>query len=245
MPRVAARDILEVAAIAGYGVALVEPDCPEMADAALQAALAEEAPVALAVAPDVAAQFIARLDDLMNEVKIPAYLHALPGHPLSARELAELGVSSLAVDFSALSPEENLKKTQAAVEQAHAAGLWAQAALGWKAMDFDPDKGATFARDSGCNVLAVDPGVGALNLDVLRELANRLITFPLAVEDPVAATADHAQGQAHWLGRTAHMGLCQVNFTQQMRQAKDQDGIQAATERLRELMRSIGSTGRW
>ncbi|THB70540.1 MAG: hypothetical protein D6E12_02740 [Desulfovibrio sp.] len=245
MALVPARDILEIATIAGYGVVTVAPGSLDLARVVLAAALEEQAPIligALAQAPE---DFLAQLRELCEQAQSPVALHCLGNNGGDPFALVEQGFGSLSISHVGPDRALNLEETTTAVSAAQEAGLWAEAGLGWDAMDHDPDAGAAFARNCGCNAIAVDPGGSPLDIDELYALANRLIAFPLAVADPEMASQGHGDGLENWIRRAAHMGVCRVDVTLQVEAAFDAGGEQGAKACIQEFMTTLGSKGRW
>ncbi|MBL8031247.1 MAG: class II fructose-bisphosphate aldolase family protein [Candidatus Doudnabacteria bacterium] len=105
---------------------------------------------------------------LADSVKVPVALHMDHGKDMEQlRRGIELGFSSVMIDHSGLSTEENIRDTKAMVEFAHSHGAWVQGEIGkirgsedWvnvsdsEALLTDPDEAEQFYRATGVDTLA-------------------------------------------------------------------------------------------
>lgn len=105
---------------------------------------------------------------LANSVKVPIALHMDHGKDMDQLKRGiELGFSSVMIDHSGLSVEENVRDTKAMVEFAHARGAWVQGEIGkirgsedWvnvsdsEALLTDPDEAEQFYKATGVDTLA-------------------------------------------------------------------------------------------
>lgn len=105
---------------------------------------------------------------LANSVKVPVALHMDHGKDMDQLKRGiELGFSSVMIDHSGLSVEENIRDTKAMVEFAHGHGAWVQGEIGkirgsedWvnvsdsEALLTDPDEAEQFYRATGVDTLA-------------------------------------------------------------------------------------------
>jgi fructose-bisphosphate aldolase class II len=106
------------------------------------------------------------------KAKVPIALHMDHGRNVEQlKEGIELGYSSVMLDHSALSYEENVRDTKAMVEFAHTEGAWVQGEIGkirgsedWvsvseaEALLTDPEEAAQFVKDTGVDTLACSVG---------------------------------------------------------------------------------------
>lgn len=150
----------------------------------LAAVAASAAAVARAAAVDVALH--------LDHVQSPQLLRAAPEH----------GFGSVMADFSRLSYVDNVAATRAAVESAHADGLWIESELGTvggkdgqpplsphaPGARTDPDEAARYVAATGVDALAVAVGsshamterTAALDLDLIAAL-HRAVPVPLVL----------------------------------------------------------------
>jgi fructose-bisphosphate aldolase, class II len=115
--------------------------------------------------------------------------------PALAAEAPAAGFSSLMFDAGALPYADNVARTAAAAREAHDAGLWIEAELGYvggkpdapqsahgAGVRTDPDEAAQFVADTGVDALAVAVGsshamttrTAALDTDLIGRLHGRL-----------------------------------------------------------------------
>lgn len=105
---------------------------------------------------------------LANSVKVPVALHMDHGKDMDQLKRGiELGFSSVMIDHSGLSVEENIRDTKAMVEFAHSHGAWVQGEIGkirgsedWvnvsdsEALLTDPEEAEQFYKATGVDTLA-------------------------------------------------------------------------------------------
>ena len=170
-----------------------------------------EAPFILAFTPSARRYATARMLEQMTIAARDLFpdaifaVHLDHGDEASCDEAIHSGVySSVMIDGSHLSFEDNIAVTRRVVERAHDRGLSVEAELGViagkeghldvgrrQALFTDPDQAAEFVARSGCDSLAVAVGTqhGAykfaaeegLRLDRLAEIQQRLPHFPLVL----------------------------------------------------------------
>jgi fructose-bisphosphate aldolase class II len=106
------------------------------------------------------------------KAKVPIALHMDHGRNVDQlKEGIELGYSSVMLDHSNLSYEDNVRDTKAMVEFAHTEGAWVQGEIGkirgsedWvsvseaEALLTDPEEAAQFVKDTGVDTLACSVG---------------------------------------------------------------------------------------
>ena len=143
-----------------------------------------------------------------------------------------LGYSSVMIDGSHLSFEENVALTRSVVSRAHAAGAWVEAELGALAGDedvsgdaaaggemTDPDQAAEFASSTGVDALAVavgnvhgfTPEPVRLDLDRLRAIA-AVCPVPLVLHGASGLPEDDLRG-------AVAAGVVKVNINAELRRA--------------------------
>jgi fructose-bisphosphate aldolase class II len=140
---------------------------------------------------------VAIVGQLAGRTKAPVALHLDHGKSVElARAAVDAGYTSVMIDASRESFEENLRETRDVVAYAHARGVHVEAELGTlggiedlgeqaaRTMLTDPAQAVRFASESGVDALAVAVGTshGAykfkgephLDFDRLREIASRV-----------------------------------------------------------------------
>jgi ketose-bisphosphate aldolase len=147
------------------------------------------------------------------------------------RACIELGYSSVMIDGSHHSFEENIRLTSLVVDEAHARGIWVEAELGAIAGDENasssavagdltsPEAAAEFAERTGVDALAV--AVGSvhgisdhpihLDLDLLGRIA-QVVSIPLVLHG--ASGLDENE-----LRTAVQTGIAKVNFNADLRRA--------------------------
>ncbi|MGW3117584.1 class II fructose-bisphosphate aldolase [Streptomyces sp. NPDC001107] len=190
------RAAAERSAIAAFNIITLEH-----VEAVIAGAESAEAPVVLQVSENAVKFRYGRLLPLARaalaaaeRAGVPVALHL--DHVQSddlLRQAADAGFSSVMYDAARLPYEQNLAATRAAVDWAHAQGLWIEAELGQVAgktgeppLDAhapgartDPAQARTFVADSGVNALAVAIGsthamttrTATLDHDLLKRLS--------------------------------------------------------------------------
>jgi fructose-bisphosphate aldolase class II len=149
----------------------------EMTQGIVRAAEKQKAPVIIQTS--VGALEYAGMDELVGviktfarEAKVPIALHQDHCHDFELiKKLIALGYSSVMLDASHLSYEENLKLTKKVVTYAHKRGVWVQAELGrilgnedWQTVKSgddlmtDPDQAEKFVKQTGIDTLAIAVG---------------------------------------------------------------------------------------
>ena len=142
----------------------------------------------------------------------------------SCAEAVEAGFSSVMIDASQFDFAENVRRTRAVVEQAHAHGVGVEAELGGLAAGLashefargqelltDPDQAAEFVDQTGVDALAVSVGTvhglykGEPHLDLERLAAiHQRVTVPLVLHGGSGTPAD-------LLHAAIHRGVAKVN----------------------------------
>ena len=217
--------------------------------------------------------FAGLVSRLARDAKVPAALHLDHGNSYElAEECAREGYTSLMIDGSKLPFEENIALTRRVV--AMACGLPVEAELGTvggkedgmeaKPQYTDPDEAAEFVRRTGISSFAVAIGTahgvykGEPKLDLDRLSAVRAkVEIPLVLH----GTSGVPEGQVR---ECIRRGICKVNYATDLRIAftagvkkaiaEQPDafdpkkylaaGRKAVEERVRELIRLLGSSGR-
>ena len=157
----------------------------------------------------------AAIEDAKNKGKdIDVVLHLDHGDSFElCKECIDSGFTSVMIDGSKYSFEENVELTRKVVEYAHEKGVTVEAELGKlagveddvnveekDAMYTSPDEAVKFVELTGCDSLAIAIGTshGAykfkgepkLRLDILEEITNRLPGFPLVLHGASSVPQD-------------------------------------------------------
>ncbi|TQJ47190.1 class II fructose-bisphosphate aldolase [Streptomyces sp. SLBN-115] len=174
MPLTTTGELVTRAHAAGTAVAAFNIITLEHVEAVIAGAESAGAPVVLQVSENAVAYRRGQLLPLARAAAVAAERAAVPvalhldhvqSDPL-LRRAADAGFSSVMYDASRLPYEENLAATRAAVELAHARGLWIEAELGEiggkgahaPGARTDPVEARAFVTDSGVDALAVAIG---------------------------------------------------------------------------------------
>jgi len=168
----------------------------EHAEAAAAAANASRRPVILQISENAVRFHVGQLEPIAvateavaRHAHVPIALHLdhVTEDALFAESLDSV-FSSVMYDAGLLPYEENLRRTAGAVHQAHAAGLWVEAELGYvggkpdsplsahaEGVRTDPDEAADFVRRTGVDALAVAVGSSHAMRDPTARLDHELI----------------------------------------------------------------------
>ncbi|WP_230196967.1 class II fructose-bisphosphate aldolase family protein [Streptomyces sp. NBC_00080] len=174
MPLTTTGELVTRAHAARTAVAAFNIITLEHVEAVIAGAESAGAPVVLQVSENAVAYRRGQLLPLARAAAVAAERAAVPvalhldhvqSDPL-LRRAADAGFSSVMYDASRLPYEENLAATRAAVELAHARGLWIEAELGEiggkgahaPGARTDPVEARAFVTDSGVDALAVAIG---------------------------------------------------------------------------------------
>jgi len=176
MPMIGPRDMLARASKEGYAVGAFNVNNMEIIQGILWAARDEKAPVILQVsagAREYAGQtYIMKLVEaaLIENPDLPICVHLDHGPGVDmCKACIDGGFTSVMIDGSHLSYEENIAVTREVVAYAHPKGVWVEAELGKLAgveehvqsaghVFTDPDQAAEFVQKTGCDSLAVAIG---------------------------------------------------------------------------------------
>lgn len=132
------------------------------------------------------------------------------------KALKEEGYSSVMIDASHDSFEENVKRTKSVVQQAHAKQIFVEAELGvlsgveddlvvdeGKSFFTRPEEVQEFVQQTGCDSLAIAVGTShgaykfsggaGLQFDILNEIQRRLPEYPLVLHGGSAVSLEEVQ----------------------------------------------------
>ncbi len=210
---------------------------------------------------------------ICRETDVPVAIHLDHARDLGiVKESLDLGINSVMFDGSALSYEENVKKTTEVVKMAHDCGATAEGEIGIvphgnaKVSDADmtdPARAVEFAERTGVDFLAVSLGSvhgmksagTSLNQDLLKTL-HQQIAVPLVLHGASGVVNEHI------LSSVTH-GIRKINVNTNLKvvlkdmlsahlvDSPDSDlledlemGMEAVTESVAERMRLFGSSGK-
>lgn len=239
---VTTKEMLRAAQAGKYAIGAFNCENMEMAMAIVAAAEAQRAPVMLQTTPSTVSyagldMFYANVRALAERASVPVALHLDHG---SSYELAiaamEAGYSSVMIDGSHESFEDNIAVSRRVVEVASAKDIPVEAELGkvgGKEDDLDggsgngytdPTDAVEFVKATGVSSLAVAIGtahgvyVGTPVLDVerLAEIRKALeaagVSIPLVLHGASGLTDESVR-------ECIAQGICKVNFATELRQA--------------------------
>ncbi len=231
------RDMLKKAQQGGYAVGAFNVENMEMAQAVIAAAEELGAPVIIQTTPSTLKYadptvFFGMVSAIAKKASVPVALHLDHGESYELAEKAMLGgYSSIMIDGSHESFEENIKKTQSVVELAKKlGGMPIEAELGkvgGKEDDLDGGEGGytdpleakEFVERTGVDSLAVGIGTAhgvyattpKLDKDRLVQIAEQ-VSIPLVLH---GASGLSDEDLTDCIAR----GICKINFATELRMA--------------------------
>ena len=239
---VTTKEMLKAAQNGKYAIGAFNCENMEMAMAIVAAAEAQKAPVMLQTTPSTVSYagldvYYANVRALAERASVPVALHLDHGssYELAVNAMAA-GYSSVMIDGSHESFEDNIAVTRRVVEQAQAKNIPVEAELGkvgGKEDDLDggsgngytdPADAVEFVKATGVDSLAVAIGtahgvyVGTPVLDVARlaEIRKALeaagVSIPLVLHGASGLTDESVR-------ECIAEGICKVNFATELRQA--------------------------
>ena len=233
------EDLLKVAQQHHFAVGAFNVCDSELFRCVMDAAEEQHAPVIIELAPPemeyVGSSFFHMVLDRMMKSKIPCVLHLDHGITLQdCMEAIRYGFTSVMIDGSKLSYEDNIMLTRSIVEIAHPVAVSVEGEIGTiGAMSNSVEGGVDqisytqplqakeFIEKTGVDTLAIAIGtahgiypsgfVPKLRLDILREV-NQLVDKPLVLHGG-SSNADEEIKEACMLG------ICKVNIASDYRKA--------------------------
>lgn len=210
MPLVNTKEMLNKAYHGGYAVGAFNVNNMEMVQGIVEAAQEQKSPLILQVSAGArkyaGADYLkALVDAAVKTSDIPIALHLDHGADFEiCKACIDGGFTSVMIDASHHSFEENIALTKKVVDYAHARNVTVEAELGQLAGIEDdvnvsaedanytnPDEVIEFATKTGCDSLAIAIGTshGAfkfageakLRYDILEEVSQRLPEFPIVL----------------------------------------------------------------
>ena len=210
MPLVTTKNMFEKSMKEGFAIGAFNINNMEIIQGIVDAASENNSPVILQVSSS--AIKYARMPYLMKMVEaavettnIPIVLHLDHGPDFeTCKECVDAGFTSVMIDGSKYSFEENVALTKKVVEYAHSKGVVVEAELGKlagieddvnvsanDAMYTDPDQAKEFVERTGCDSLAIAIGTshGAykfkgearLRMDILKQVKEKIPNTPIVL----------------------------------------------------------------
>jgi len=243
----------------GYAVGAFNTSNLEITQAIITAAETLSAPVIVATSEKAISyagieNISAMIINMAKRARIPVVLHLDHGKSYElCRECIEHGYTSVMIDASHLPFADNVRLTQNVVRYAHKHRVTVEAEIGRlagieddlkvkkpEAIYTDPDEASRFARESGCDALAVAigtshgaykfKGIPKLRMDILQEIAES-VSVPLVLHgasgvkrkwtnrvNKYGGTLEHARGVPDNLLRQAiNNGIAKINTDTDLR----------------------------
>jgi fructose-bisphosphate aldolase class II len=166
---------------------------------------------------------------------VPVVMHLDHGKSFdTVKKCIEVGYTSVMIDLSTLSFEENIKKTKEVVEYAHSRGVWVDAELGAivgkegikdleggqtpDSFFTQPSQAKEFIDKTGVDALAVSVGTihGAfsgqeyIRFELLDEIQKKIPNMPLVLHGASGIASEH-------LAQACKTHVCKVNVDTELR----------------------------
>ena len=160
-----------------------------------------------------------------KEASVPIVVHLDHGvNVATCKKAIDVGFTSVMIDASMKSFEENVATTAEVVEYAHARGVTVEAEIGHVASNFDEsdqetlyttaEEAAYFAEQSGCDSLAISIGTahGVYKAKAIPEISfDSLAAIREATNIPLVLHGGSGSGDEN-LNKCARGGICKVNI---------------------------------
>jgi len=236
MPLVDSKKMLTDAQKGGYAVGAFNAENMEMVKAIIKAAEELKAPVMIQTTPSTikygnAATYAGIVKAEAKKASVPVCLHLDHGSSYElAVECIEEGYTSVMIDGSKEVLEDNIAKSKAVVEYAHAKGIPVEAELGkvgGKEDDLevkddiytDVQEAVRFVEETGVDSLAIAIGTAhgfykgtpVLDKERLSDIA-KVVSIPLVLHG--ASGISDAE-----VADCVSRGICKVNFATELRKA--------------------------
>ncbi len=217
MPLIGPHDMFKRAYAEGFAIGGFNVNNMEIIQGIMQAAGQEKAPVILQVSAGARkyagqAYIMKLVEAALVEDDVPVVIHLDHGSSFEmCKDCIDGGFTSVMIDGSHLSFEENIALTKQVVEYAHDKGVWVEAELGKLAgieehvqsdehVYTDPDEAVEFVQRTGCDSLAIAIGTshgaykfkGEAQLDFARldKISELLPNYPLVLHGASSVPED-------------------------------------------------------
>ncbi|NMA23655.1 MAG: ketose-bisphosphate aldolase [Spirochaetales bacterium] len=233
------KDLLAVAQQHNFAVPAFNTSSSMILKGVMEACSEKRAPVIIAIHPDelsfTGQSFVAMVKEEAHRASVPVCIHLDHGATLDqVVQAISCGFTSVMIDASSMSFEDNIAITRQVVQVAHAANVSVEAELGTiGAVDDKGESGAneiiytnphdveTFVRETGVDTLAIAIGTShglypsdkkpQLRLDLLDEIV-KLTDIPLVLHGG-SDNPDHEIAQA------VRQGVCKINISSDTKKA--------------------------
>lgn len=231
------KEILEVAQKNNFAVGAYNIGNGEILKLVIEAAEENNSPAILSIHPDelefVTDEFLGYVREVAHNTKVPVVIHLDHGANYEQVVRAiKCGFTSVMIDGSHLSFEENIKVTKEVVRLAHSVNVSVEAELGTigdtgtsgeggdsEIIYTDPKQAKIFVEETGVDTLAIAIGTAhgiypkwmkpELKLDLLREIKEE-VNIPLVLHGG-SANPDNEIKEA------VEIGICKVNISSDMK----------------------------
>ena len=224
MPLVTTKEMFEKAYKGGYAIGAFNVNNMEIIQGITEAAMAEQSPLILQVSAGARkyakhGYLVKLVEAAIEDTGIPIALHLDHGENFEiCKSCIDGGFSSVMIDGSKYSFEENIALTRQVVEYAHARGVTVEGELGKlagieddvnvaaaDAMFTDPAQVEEFVTRTGVDSLAIAIGTshGAykfkpgqkpqLRFDILEEIQRRIEGFPIVLHGSSSVPQEYVQ----------------------------------------------------
>lgn len=228
-----------------YAIGAFNTSNLELSQAIISGATKQQSPVIIqasegAIAYATLSVLVGIIKTLAEAAPVPIILHLDHGKDVSlAKQCIDAGFTSVMIDASSKSLEENIATTREVVTYAHDRGVWVEAELGSilgtegalelagkqtpDAMLTNPADAKQFVTTTGVDALAVSVGTihGAfsgqeyIRFELLEEIEKTLPEMPLVIHGASGLADEHLQ-------RVATSNVCKINVDTELRIAFDQ-----------------------
>ena len=210
MPLVTTKNMFEKSMKEGFAIGAFNINNMEIIQGIVEAASEQNSPVILQVSSSAIKYarmpyLIKMVEAAVETTNIPIALHLDHGPDFeTCKECVDAGFTSVMIDGSKYSFEENIELTKKVVEYAHSKGVVVEAELGklagieddvkvseGEAMYTDPNQAKEFVERTGCDSLAIAIGTshGAykfkgeakLRFDILEEIKKKIPNTPIVL----------------------------------------------------------------
>lgn len=248
MPLVTTKQLLSDAQKNGYAVGAFNVENMEMVQAVVAAAEELHSPVIMQTTPSTVKYadvdyFYANVKVAAEKASVPVVMHLDHGNSFElAMKAYRAGYTSIMIDGSHESFEDNIAVTKAVVDACHPGGVPVEAELGkvgGKEDDLeggegnpytDPQEAKTFVERTGVDFLAVAigtahgvyKGIPKLDVDRLSEIRN-VVDIPLVLHGTSGVPDDAVR-------ECIKRGICKVNYATDLRIAFSKGVKEVLTE---------------
>lgn len=232
------KELLSVAQEHGFAVPAFNTSSGMILKGVMEACKEKQAPVIIAIHPDelsfVEDSFIASVKEEAGKNNIPVVIHLDHGATFEqVLRAIRCGFTSVMIDASSLSFEENIAITKKVVEVAHPLNVSVEAELGTigstgngevgteKIIYTDPEKAREFVEATKVDTLAIAIGTShgiypkdmkpKLKLDLLKIIKEN-VDVPLVLHGGSANSDDE-------IAESVKLGICKINISSDIKDA--------------------------